>query len=203
MNALEEKTEYGKIIYKGNTGITYEYQCDKCGQLFEVRRSANDNRPIRCIYCDNRRTHVVIGTCRFHLKGRGFPSKEIKMDQEIAKQDEIMREGFRSQSEIETAKAMLKEREERLVKKGIKLLPDASVREKEIVDQKVQVLPQQREMLERQIHQAKGVQKKFLRRQQDHMDRIDGTIVKKERTKALGKDVLRDACKKQRKMAKV
>lgn len=118
-----------RVVYRNPRGLTrYEYECRDCHKSQIELHSAQDAPVIKCESCGSENTYRVLRTCTFHLKGRGFPSKEIKIDREIQKQDEIMAEGWRSQSEINEAGHMLKERNERLVKEGQKVLPDADQR---------------------------------------------------------------------------
>lgn len=132
MNAIKEKPAQDppyRIIYRNPRGSTrYEYECRECGKSQEEYHSAQDEPKIKCKACGSANTYRVLRTCTFHLKGRGFPSKEIKLDREIQEQDKIMAEGWRSQSEINEAGHMLRERNERLVKEGRKVLPDGDQR---------------------------------------------------------------------------
>ena len=123
-----EKLPY-KVVYRNPPGRTcYIYECPR-GHQQEEWHSAQESPTITCRTCGSKRTHRVLNTCTFHLRGRGFPSRELKIDREIQKQDEIMAEGWRSQSEIAEAGEMLKEREARLVKEGQKVLKSSEHRQ--------------------------------------------------------------------------
>lgn len=133
MNAIKAEEQPAeppyKIVYRNPRGSTrYEYECKDCGKSQEEYHSAQDEPQITCNSCGSKNTYRVLRTCTFHLKGGGFPSRELKLDREIQKQDEIMAEGWRSQSEINEAGHMLKERDERLVKEGRKVLLDGDQR---------------------------------------------------------------------------
>jgi len=189
-----------KIKYSGEKGnIRYLYECNQCGSAQDEWHSIRDNPVVMCNVCSSSDTFRVISSCRFHLKGAGFPSKEFKIQDEIDNQDAIMREGWQSESEIETAKAMLAERETRLVKEGRKTL--SSIREKEVVSEKVVVAPKQFEQVEKQIAQSTNkVEKMLLKKQQARMASSNGTIIKRERPKKVGKEALKKAANHQRKM---
>jgi len=125
---LPEDPAY-KVVYRNPRGATrYEYECKSCGKTQEESHSAQDEPTVKCKHCRSTNTYRVLRTCTFHLKGRGFPSRELKLDREIQKQDEIMAEGWRGQSEINEAGHMLKERDDRLVKEGRKVLPTGDQR---------------------------------------------------------------------------
>jgi len=193
-----------KVIYKGLKGSTiYEYECTKCEYVQTERHSVRDNPKIVCEKCGCEEMQRLIGSGNFILKGNGFPSKENKIDQEIAKQDEIMREGFRSQSEIETAQHMLKERDEKMVKDGRKLLPtDRGVEEQETI---VKVPKEQVEQLDKQIAQVGNKPddrpvKAMLKKQRQRLIEQDGKKGKRTVTKRVGEKALAKAAKKQREM---
>ena len=127
---IEMQMDGYKIKVKGSGEITYLYECVKCGKQFDIRRGVMDITPVKC-ECGSFNTFIVINTCRFALKG-SFPSKDFRVDNEINKQNEVMREGWRSESEIDEAKHALKERDERLVKNGTKVLPSAEYRKEKV-----------------------------------------------------------------------
>jgi putative FmdB family regulatory protein len=127
---IEMQMDGYKIKVRGNGEITYLYECMKCGLQFDIRRSVMDLSPVKC-KCGSDNTFVVINTCRFKLKG-SFPSKDFRVDGEINKQNEIMREGWRSETEIDDAKHALRERDERWVKNGTKVLPNTEYRKEKV-----------------------------------------------------------------------
>ncbi len=189
-----------KINYKGHKALTrYLYECEDCGSQQDELHSIRDNPTIKCNNCGSVNTFRVIVAPRFHLKGSGFPSKEHKIDKEIAEQDALMREGFRSQAEIDTAKAMYEEREARLVKEGRKTI--SSIREKEIVEEKLNISNKQFEAVDRQIHKTNDqLEKTLLRKQLNQMEQKNGSTIKRERTKKVGKEALSKAAKAQSKL---
>jgi len=193
-----------KVRYRGLKGSTiYEYECTKCEYVQTERHSVQDNPKIICEKCGCEDMQRLIGSGNFILKGKDFPSKEHKIDQEIAKQDEIMAEGWRSQSEIETAKHMLKERDEQMVKDGRKLLP--TDRGTEEVVTKNTVSKDQYEAIDKQINSLDNKPENkpvraMLEKQKQRMREQDGKIVKRTVNKKVGEKALKKAAKKQREM---
>ncbi len=49
----------------------YEYQCAKCGEVFEVFQKMNDEPVSRCRFCDGR-VEKLISHSSFQLKGSGW-----------------------------------------------------------------------------------------------------------------------------------
>ena len=49
----------------------YEYQCNKCGEVFEVFQKLNDPPP-KSHSCGSRKVHRVISRSSFILKGTGW-----------------------------------------------------------------------------------------------------------------------------------
>ena len=82
---LPEDPAY-KVVYRNPRGATrYEYECKSCGKTQEESHSAQDEPTVKCKHCRSTNTYRVLRTCTFHLKGRGFPSRELKLDREIQK----------------------------------------------------------------------------------------------------------------------
>lgn len=57
----------------------YEYQCPKCGMIFETEQPiTEDIPPVRsCAACGGQ-AQKIISLCSFRLKGPGWPGKMIK-----------------------------------------------------------------------------------------------------------------------------
>lgn len=54
----------------------YEYQCPHCEKNFDKLQDEPE-RSTPCIFCGSRATRVFTPT-NFHLKGAGWPRKELK-----------------------------------------------------------------------------------------------------------------------------
>ncbi len=50
---------------------TYEYKCENCGQVFEVRHSMNENPRVDCPQCGDTAKKMITGGSGFFLKGGG------------------------------------------------------------------------------------------------------------------------------------
>jgi len=53
---------------------TYEYRCERCGYLFEVRHSMNDEPIVNCPQCNTRARKIITGGSGFILKGSSTSS---------------------------------------------------------------------------------------------------------------------------------
>lgn len=67
----------------------YDYECEACQQIFEVRQRITEPPLERCIHCGGR-VHRVLAPTSFILKGRGFyvndyPSESRKKAMEAEK----------------------------------------------------------------------------------------------------------------------
>lgn len=51
---------------------TYEYQCNKCNEEFELRRKRLDPTPVVCPACGKEDCKRLISASSFHLKGGGW-----------------------------------------------------------------------------------------------------------------------------------
>lgn len=50
----------------------YEYQCNACGETFEVFLNASDKPVKKCEYCKSTKIQKLISNCSFQLKGTGW-----------------------------------------------------------------------------------------------------------------------------------
>ncbi|MCH7471775.1 zinc ribbon domain-containing protein [bacterium] len=50
----------------------YDYQCEKCGAVFEVQRAMDAVPKVRCKLCGSRRTVRIFTPAGVHFKGSGF-----------------------------------------------------------------------------------------------------------------------------------
>ena len=51
---------------------TYDYKCQTCQALFEVRQAWNDDNLIVCIMCGDTEVQKVFSAAPVHFKGKGF-----------------------------------------------------------------------------------------------------------------------------------
>jgi len=49
----------------------YEYECEKCGNVFEAFQSFSDRSLTKCSSCSGK-LHKIISQSTFHLKGSGW-----------------------------------------------------------------------------------------------------------------------------------
>jgi putative FmdB family regulatory protein len=54
----------------------YDYQCEKCGTVFEVNRSMNDTGKAKCHACGSTRTIRIYAASPIVFKGSGFYSTD-------------------------------------------------------------------------------------------------------------------------------
>ena len=50
----------------------YEYECKKCGSVFEVLQKISDSPPKKCEECNSKRVSRIMSESAFHLKGSGW-----------------------------------------------------------------------------------------------------------------------------------
>lgn len=50
----------------------YDYQCEKCGAVFEVLRSMDDDGKVKCHHCGSSRTVQIYTAAPIVFKGSGF-----------------------------------------------------------------------------------------------------------------------------------
>jgi putative FmdB family regulatory protein len=50
----------------------YDYQCEKCGAVFEVLRSMDDDSKVKCHHCGSSRTVKIYAAAPIVFKGSGF-----------------------------------------------------------------------------------------------------------------------------------
>ena len=50
----------------------YEYECKKCGSVFEVLQKMSDPPPKKCEGCNSKRVSRIMSESAFHLKGTGW-----------------------------------------------------------------------------------------------------------------------------------
>jgi putative FmdB family regulatory protein len=55
----------------------YEYQCEKCGKLFEIFQKMSDKTLTECKECKGK-LNKLISNCAFHLKGNGWYVTDYK-----------------------------------------------------------------------------------------------------------------------------
>jgi putative FmdB family regulatory protein len=53
---------------------TYEYKCEQCGNIFEVRHSMNENPGVLCPKCKSGTQRIITGGSGFILKTKGTSS---------------------------------------------------------------------------------------------------------------------------------
>jgi putative FmdB family regulatory protein len=57
---------------------TYEYKCEECGNIFEVRHSISDNPSVRCPECNAGSHRIITGGSGFIMKSAGSGGKAIE-----------------------------------------------------------------------------------------------------------------------------
>lgn len=57
---------------------TYDYQCEKCENVFEIKRSINDVSSVICPDCNNEKTRKLISIPAITFKGSGFYKNDAK-----------------------------------------------------------------------------------------------------------------------------
>jgi len=67
------------LLWKEALMAIYQYRCDACDNDFELMQGMNDPALKECPRCDKPITRKI-GPCAFHLKGDGWPGKEIKRE---------------------------------------------------------------------------------------------------------------------------
>jgi putative FmdB family regulatory protein len=55
----------------------YEYECSKCGKVFEVFQRITEEPLTKCKFCEGR-VNRLISQCSFHLKGTGWYVTDYK-----------------------------------------------------------------------------------------------------------------------------
>ena len=50
----------------------YEYQCKKCGHVFDREHGIGENKKYRCPECSSQNTHKIISKVGVIFKGSGF-----------------------------------------------------------------------------------------------------------------------------------
>ncbi len=55
----------------------YEYECSKCGKIFEVFQRITEEPLTRCKFCEGR-VNRLISQCSFQLKGTGWYVTDYK-----------------------------------------------------------------------------------------------------------------------------
>ncbi len=50
----------------------YDYQCEKCGTVFEVQREMRASGPVRCKHCGSAKTSKIFSPAGIQFKGSGF-----------------------------------------------------------------------------------------------------------------------------------
>jgi putative FmdB family regulatory protein len=53
---------------------TYEYKCNHCGHIFDVRHSMNDEPIVNCPHCGSESKRIITGGSGFILKATGKSS---------------------------------------------------------------------------------------------------------------------------------
>jgi putative FmdB family regulatory protein len=52
---------------------TYEYQCQRCGEVFSRERRIPDRKkPVKCRGCGSRKSELLLSCCSFALVGDGW-----------------------------------------------------------------------------------------------------------------------------------
>jgi putative FmdB family regulatory protein len=50
----------------------YDYQCERCGFVFEIQRAMNASGPVRCKSCGSAKTSKIFSAAGIQFKGSGF-----------------------------------------------------------------------------------------------------------------------------------
>ena len=56
----------------------YEYQCEKCGNVFEMWQKVSDGAPRACPKCKGRKITKLISHTSFQLKGTGWYATDFR-----------------------------------------------------------------------------------------------------------------------------
>ncbi|MDI6890268.1 MAG: zinc ribbon domain-containing protein [Thermodesulfovibrionales bacterium] len=64
---------------------TYEYKCEHCGYLFEVRHSMTENPGILCPECKSEAKRIITGGSGFILKGSSTSSMKDNLTTKCGK----------------------------------------------------------------------------------------------------------------------
>lgn len=56
----------------------YEYECDNCGNVFEITQRVSDPAPTECLSCGKGPLHKIISKTTFQLKGTGWYASDYK-----------------------------------------------------------------------------------------------------------------------------
>ena len=70
---------------------TYDYHCDKCGNIQEEFHPMNATPEITCL-CGEKMKKIFSPPTTFILKGDGWPSKEITMKREMTSKNDGMKD---------------------------------------------------------------------------------------------------------------
>lgn len=65
---------------------TYEYICERCGYLFEVRHSMNDESIVNCPQCKAKTRKIITGGSGFILKGSSTSSMKDNLTTKCGKE---------------------------------------------------------------------------------------------------------------------
>jgi putative FmdB family regulatory protein len=68
---------------------TYDYECSKCGQSFEVFQKITDSPLKRCPSCKGKLKRLIGAGCGLIFKGTGFYITDYKRKNESSKEKEV------------------------------------------------------------------------------------------------------------------
>ena len=63
----------------------YDFECGKCGNIFEVTRSAHDESAVKCPKCGRKANKLFSASVNFIFKGTGFYATDYKKKDKIPK----------------------------------------------------------------------------------------------------------------------
>lgn len=69
---------------------TYDYQCQKCGNIQEEFHSISQSPEIKCKECNELCKKIFAGSTNFILKGDGFPSTSYKIKRSMSEKNKKM-----------------------------------------------------------------------------------------------------------------
>ena len=65
----------------------YDFECGKCGYVFEVSRSADDQSMVKCPRCKHKATKLFSASVNFIFKGSGFYATDYKRGTGVSRCD--------------------------------------------------------------------------------------------------------------------
>jgi putative FmdB family regulatory protein len=62
----------------------YDFECGKCGYVFEVTRSAEDQSKVKCPKCGRKADKLFSANVNFIFKGSGFYATDYKKRADVS-----------------------------------------------------------------------------------------------------------------------